>query len=85
MPHVRSSVAVVPVALLAGCLLFASSAHAEKKRPNTVVLSSLLITGRIGRPLATVEVGRVAVSLTLSEPHPPFAENIATATQRQPF
>lgn len=84
MSHARFASSLVTAGLLGASLLIASGARAEKPS-STVVLPDLEITGRVNKPLVTVEMQRVAPTIPLSQLRPPFAEKIAVATQRQPF
>jgi hypothetical protein len=85
MPRLRSSFSTLAAGLVgAVCVLIPGSAHADKKA-TVIALPMLEITGRVSKPLVTVEIGRIAPIMPLSELRPPFAEKIAEATRSGPF
>jgi hypothetical protein len=71
---------VAGAALLA---LPASSALAQQKAPITI--GEVTIVGRVQKPVAAVDVSRIAPKLTLMELKQPFIERIEEATKRDPF
>lgn len=50
-----------------------------------ITLAEVTITGRIQKPIAAVDVGRIAPRLTLSELRQPFLDRIEKAIYSDPF
>lgn len=68
-----------------GALLVPSVARAEKKIDRTVRLPTFEIWGRPARPMAAVDVARLALVISTPLPGPSLAENIERAAQKAPF
>jgi len=81
------------VALGAGAvalLVFCGSAAAEDKKVGgaqrgVITLAEVTITGRIQKPIAAVDVARIAPKLTLAELRQPFLDRIEQAIYKDPF
>jgi len=71
------------VALILTTYAFAS--HAQKKKSNVVELSEITITGRVQKPVAAVDISRIAPKLSLAELKQPFLERIEQVILRDPF
>ena len=73
------------------CFLFAfsRSASAEDKKGGgqrgVITLAEVTITGRIQKPIAAVDVSRIAPKLTLAELRQPFLDRIEQAIYKDPF
>jgi hypothetical protein len=90
--HRRSALALA-VALSAA--LVASSALAQDKKgapagggssqKGVITLAEVTITGRIQKPIAAVDVARIAPKLTLAELRQPFLDRIEQAIYKDPF
>ena len=70
--------------------LLSTSAEAQDKKgaaaPRGVItLAEVTITGRIQKPIAAVDVSRIAPKLTLAELRQPFLDRIEQAIYRDPF
>jgi hypothetical protein len=50
-----------------------------------ITLAEVTITGRIQKPIAAVDVSRIAPKLTLAELRQPFLDRIEQAIYRDPF
>jgi hypothetical protein len=62
------------------------SAEAEAKPARGVItLAEVTITGRVQKPIAAVDVGRISPHLTLAELRQPFLEKIEQAIWSDPF
>jgi hypothetical protein len=69
---------------------FSPSAAAQDKKgggsPRGVItLAEVTITGRIQKPIAAVDVSRIAPKLTLAELRQPFIDRIEQAIYKDPF
>ena len=81
------------MALVLGALalaLSASSAEAQEKKGaaaqrGVITLAEVTITGRIQKPIAAVDVSRIAPKLTLAELRQPFLDRIEQAIFKDPF
>ena len=74
---------VAPLVALA-LLAVAGSSSAQKKK-NVMELDDILITGRVQKPVAAVDISRLPPKLSLSELRQPFLERIEQAVYRDPF
>jgi hypothetical protein len=74
-------------------LLLAGFAQAQDKpakgaasaTKGSITLDVLVITGRINRPLAAVDVARIRPALTNTELRQPFVDRIDDTTTKEPF
>ena len=67
-------------------LLGGGEAKAEEAaKPGVITLREITITGRIQKPLASVELQRLQPKLSLSEHAPSFLGRIGAAIHREPF
>ena len=80
------------VAVLAGLALVSGSMAAsaqekgkEGKQRGVITLAEVTITGRIQKPIAAVDVSRIAPKLTLAELRQPFLDRIEQAIYKDPF
>ena len=71
--------------------VFSPSAGAQDKKPapsqarGVITLAEVTITGRIQKPIAAVDVSRIAPKLTLAELRQPFIDRIEQAIYKDPF
>ena len=74
---------------LLGLLTITSSAAAQEKKTGggrgVITLAEVTITGRIQKPIAAVDVSRIAPKLTLAELRQPFLDRIEQAIYSDPF
>jgi len=74
---------------LLGLLTITSSAAAQEKKAGggrgVITLAEVTITGRIQKPIAAVDVSRIAPKLTLAELRQPFLDRIEQAIYSDPF
>ena len=56
-----------------------------KSQRGVITLSEVTITGRIQKPIAAVDVSRIAPKLTLAELRQPFLDRIEQAIYSDPF
>jgi hypothetical protein len=73
---------------LLALLTIASSASAQDKKGGArgvITLAEVTITGRIQKPIAAVDVSRIAPKLTLAELRQPFLDRIEQAIYSDPF
>ena len=74
---------------LLGLLTITSSATAQEKKAGggrgVITLAEVTITGRIQKPIAAVDVSRIAPKLTLAELRQPFLDRIEQAIYSDPF
>ena len=69
---------------------FSRSASADDKKAGggqrgVITLAEVTITGRIQKPIAAVDVSRIAPKLTLAELRQPFLDRIEQAIYKDPF
>jgi hypothetical protein len=57
----------------------------ESKQRGVITLAEVTITGRIQKPIAAVDVSRIAPKLTLAELRQPFLDRIEQAIYKDPF
>lgn len=63
-----------------------AAAEDEKDKPRgAITLTEVTITGRIEKPIAAVDVARIAPRLTLAELRQPFLDRIEQAIFKSPF
>jgi hypothetical protein len=61
------------------------AAEKTKSQRGVITLSEVTITGRIQKPIAAVDVSRIAPKLTLAELRQPFLARIEEAIYKDPF
>jgi hypothetical protein len=80
---------IVILGALAGMLGVTQASAQEKgkesKQRGVITLDAVTITGRIQKPIASVDVNRIAPKLTLAELRQPFLDRIEQAIYRDPF
>lgn len=83
----RRSLAPFVLALFgAAAVSLPSAAFAQKKgKTNVVELQEMTITGRVQKPVAAVDISRIAPKLSLSELRQPFLEKIEKVIYSDPF
>ena len=69
----------------AGSAASAQEKGKETKQRGVITLAEVTITGRIQKPIAAVDVSRIAPKLTLAELRQPFLDRIEQAIYRDPF
>lgn len=79
----RRSILYVVVGALA--LGVSSVSQAQQGKGRVVTISEVTIVGRIQKPIAAVDVSRIAPKLTLAELRQPFLQRIEEAIYRSPF
>lgn len=62
-----------------------ASAQEKGRQRGVITLSEVTITGRIQKPIAAVDVSRIAPKLTLAELRQPFLDRIEQAIYKEPF
>jgi hypothetical protein len=72
------------VCVLCGGVMWLSpnAAHAQGK---VITISEVTIVGRVQKPIAAVDVSRIAPKMTLGELRQPFVDRIEKAVYRAPF
>ena len=63
----------------------AASPDKGKSQRGVITLAEVTITGRIQKPIAAVDVSRIAPKLTLAELRQPFLDKIEEAIYKDPF
>ena len=86
----RVGVVVWVLAMLLSTAALAQDKPADKaaaggKQRGVITLSEVTITGRIQKPIAAVDVGRIQPRLTLAELRQPFLDRIEQAIYKEPF
>lgn len=81
----RPLLSVLTLALGAAALLSSSDALAQKSKGKTTDLGEITIVGRVQKPVAAVDITRLAPKLTLSELRQPFLDRIEQAVLKDPF
>lgn len=56
-----------------------------RRRANVIELNEITITGRVQKPVAAVDISRIAPKLSLTELRQPFLDQIEQALYRDPF
>jgi hypothetical protein len=69
----------------AGGASFAEDKGKDSKQRGVITLAEVTITGRIQKPIAAVDVNRIAPKLTLAELRQPFLDRIEQAIYKDPF
>jgi hypothetical protein len=64
---------------------FAQDKGKDSKQRGVITLAEVTITGRIQKPIAAVDVSRIAPKLTLAELRQPFLDRIEQAIYKDPF
>ena len=64
---------------------FAEDKGKDQKQRGVITLAEVTITGRIQKPIAAVDVNRIAPKLTLAELRQPFLDRIEQAIYKDPF
>jgi hypothetical protein len=78
--------ALTVIALLAiGGAAAAQDKGKDSKQRGVITLAEVTITGRIQKPIAAVDVSRIAPKLTLAELRQPFLDRIEQAVYKDPF
>ncbi len=72
---------------MVGVLLTTFSATAQSRQQNrgVITLAEVTIVGRVQKPIAAVDVNRLAPKLSISERRQPFVERIEKAIYKEPF
>ncbi len=70
---------------LAGGTAAAQEKGKDTKQRGVITLAEVTITGRIQKPIAAVDVSRIAPKLTLAELRQPFLDRIEQAIYKDPF
>lgn len=60
-------------------------AHAADPKSGVITLREIEIVGRVQKPIASVDVGKIPPKLTLAELRQPFLDRIEEAVQHDPF
>jgi hypothetical protein len=85
---------VLKVSVLAALVLATATASADDKtkgqgsgggQRGVITLAEVTITGRVQKPIAAVDVNRIAPKLTLAELRQPFLDRIEQAIYKDPF
>jgi hypothetical protein len=69
----------------ASAVAFAQEKGKDSKQRGVITLAEVTITGRIQKPIAAVDVSRIAPKLTLAELRQPFLDRIEQAIYKDPF
>jgi hypothetical protein len=86
----KSKFSTLVLVALSVLSLSASAAAQDKKAGGgssrgVITLAEVTITGRIQKPIAAVDVSRIAPKLTLAELRQPFIDRIEQAIYKDPF
>jgi hypothetical protein len=82
----RVTAALVALALVSSATLASAQEKGkESKQRGVITLDAVTITGRIQKPIASVDVNRIAPKLTLAELRQPFLDRIEQAIYKDPF
>jgi hypothetical protein len=63
----------------------AGKSHGETKSQGILQIGEITIVGRVQKPIAAVDVAKIAPKLTLAELRQPFLDRIEEAVRREPF
>jgi hypothetical protein len=81
----RTKVVALAVLMLVSASAWAQDKGKEGKQRGVITLAEVTITGRIQKPIAAVDVSRIAPKLTLAELRQPFLDRIEQAIYKDPF
>ena len=81
----KLSLALGTLLLLVPSIALGQPKAKDKKPRGVITLDVITITGRIQKPVAAVDVGRLRPQLTLSELRQPFLKRIDRAVYDSPF
>lgn len=70
--------------VLYGAVTWLSPSHAQAQG-KVITISEVTIVGRVQKPIAAVDVSRIAPKMTLGELRQPFVDRIEKAVYRAPF
>ena len=73
------------VLVASGSVLLASSSAFAQNKKKTVELQEITITGRVQKPVAAVDISRIAPKVALAELRQPFLDKIEAAIYTDPF
>lgn len=76
---------VLGLGVFAATAVSASASAQERKPRGVITLDVVHITGRIQKPIAAIDVGRLQPKLTLGELRQPFIDRIGQALDKDPF
>jgi len=78
---------VLSAALMGAATLVAAhgTASAQDDQRGVITLAEVTITGRIQKPIAAVDVNRIAPKLTLGELRQPFLDRIEKVLYSDPY
>ena len=62
-----------------------NAAGGARRRANVIELNEITITGRVQKPVAAVDISRLAPKLSLTELRQPFLDQVEQALYRDPF
>lgn len=79
------SAALAGVAAFATLLSTEGTASAQDDQRGVITLAEVTITGRIQKPIAAVDVNRIAPKLTLGELRQPFLSRIEKVLYSDPY
>lgn len=65
--------------------VFASTEAMAKKKDKTIHLETIYVEGRPLKPLAAVEINRLALTIAVPQAQQPFLERVEQAAQKNPF
>ena len=75
---------LLSLSVVAVSLLVSSAAFAQKKS-KVVEINEITITGRVQKPVAAVDISKIAPKVALSELRQPFLEKIEQVLLTDPF
>lgn len=81
----RTKVAAFAALMLVSASAAAQDKSKDNKQRGVITLAEVTITGRIQKPIAAVDVSRIAPKLTLAELRQPFLDRIEQAIYKDPF
>jgi hypothetical protein len=61
------------------------TASAAEPKGGVITLGEIKIVGRVQKPVASVDVGKVQPNITIAELRQPFLDRIEEAVQHDPF
>ncbi len=70
---------------VAAASLLASSGALAQKKSKVVEIGEITITGRVQKPVAAVDISKIAPKVALSELRQPFLEKIEAVLLTDPF
>jgi hypothetical protein len=85
MKRLATALAALALTLVASGASAQQPAGGAQTAPGVLKLGVIEIVGRVQKPIASIDVGKIPPKLTLAELRQPFLDKIEEAIQHDPF